>query len=308
MTTRIAILGATGHIGRALTDVYAAREGFELSLFSRRPHETSRAYEGLSQVSHHDIGRLNLQNADIVVNAVGIGDPADVPIRGREIYQLTMEYEDRIEHALRKNPGCLTVFISSGAVYGKLDAPARADTPMIQPANAIVPAEWYGLSKVAAELRHRAQTSRRVVDIRVFGFLSIHLDLNAQYFMSSAYQALLGGTLFSTTSGDMHRDYIGAVELAAIIDGAAGQHAVNTAVDTHTISPAGKFEILERLGQLGLKWQVSEQSTVAQERVWYSSEWRKAGQFGYSPKRSSVDVVEAVARELLAKQQAQGAS
>jgi short-subunit dehydrogenase len=44
MTTRIAILGATGHIGRALTDVYAARKGFELSLFSRRPHETAKAY------------------------------------------------------------------------------------------------------------------------------------------------------------------------------------------------------------------------------------------------------------------------
>lgn len=301
MTTRIAILGATGHIGRALADLYASREGYRLSLFSRRPHETAGAYRGLSHVSHHDIAHLDLADADIAINAVGIGDPADVPIRGREIYQLTMEYEDRIERALEGNTGCLTVFMSSGAVYGKLDAPAGAATPIIQSFNAIAPADWYGLSKVAAELRHREQVSRRVIDIRVFGFLSVHLALNAQYFMSSAYRSLLDGTRFATTSHDMHRDYIGADELAAIIDGAASQDTVNTAVDTYTISPAGKFELLERLAQLGLKWQVSEQSAGAQERVWYSSEWRKAEQFGYMPKRSSLEVVEAVAREFLAR-------
>ena len=55
-----------------------------------------------------------------------------------------MEYEDRIERALADNPGCLTVFISSGAAYGRLDAPARADTPMVHSANTILPAEWYG--------------------------------------------------------------------------------------------------------------------------------------------------------------------
>src|SRR5262249_58078227 len=141
--------------------VYAAREGYRLSLFSRRPHETARAYDGLSHVSHHDIGDLDLANADIAINAVGIGDPANVPIRGREIHQLTMEYEDRIERALKGNTDCLTVFISSGAVYGRLEAPARADTPMIHPGNAVLPADWYGLSKLAAEMTNRAQASRR---------------------------------------------------------------------------------------------------------------------------------------------------
>jgi nucleoside-diphosphate-sugar epimerase len=301
MKTRVAILGATGHIGRALADVYAAREGCQLSLFSRRPNETAAAYRGLSHVSHHDIGNLDLRDADVAINAVGIGDPAQVPIRGHEIFELTMAYEDRIERALSENSGCLTVFISSGAAYGKLDAPARADTPMVHPVNAVLPGEWYGLSKFAAELRHRAQVSRRVVDIRVFGFLSAHLDLKTKYFMSSVYQALLSGTPFATDSHDMHRDYIGAEELAGIIDGAARQAAVNTAVDTYTARPAGKFEILQRLGQLGLEWRLSEDTHVTQDRVWYSSEWRQAAQFGYSPARSSLDVVEAVARVLLAK-------
>ncbi|WP_375313600.1 NAD-dependent epimerase/dehydratase family protein [Bradyrhizobium sp. A5] len=301
MKARISILGATGHIGRALADVYAAREGYQLALFSRRPNETAAAYDGLLHVSHHDISNLDLGDADVVVNAVGIGDPAQVPIRGHEIYQLTMEYEDRIESALRGNSGCLTVFISSGAAYGKLDEPARAGAPMVHPVNSIRSGEWYGLSKLAAELRHRSQVSRRVVDVRVFGFLSPHLDLKTKYFMSSVYQALLSGTRFVTDSSDMHRDYIGVDELASIIDGAARQEIVNSAVDTYTIRPAGKFDILERLGQLGLDWRVSEHAAVAQQRVWYSSEWRTAEQFGYSPKRSSLDVVEAVARELMAK-------
>lgn len=301
MNARISILGATGHIGRALADVYAAREGCRLALFSRRPNETAAAYDGFLHVSHHDINNLDLGDADVVINAVGIGDPAQVPIKGHEIYQLTMEYEERIESALRVNPGCLTVFMSSGAAYGKLGEPACAGTPMVHPVNSIRRGEWYGLSKLAVELRHRSQISRRVVDVRVFGFLSPHLDLKTRYFMSSVYQALLSGTLFVTDSSEMHRDYVGAEELASIIDGAARRDIVNSAVDTYTIRPAGKFDILERLGQLGLDWRISEQAAVAQERVWYSSEWRAAEQFGYSPRRSSLDVVEAVARELMAK-------
>ena len=60
MTTHLAYLGATGHISAgALADLYATREGFQLALFSRRPHETAAAYHGLSNVSHHDIATLS---------------------------------------------------------------------------------------------------------------------------------------------------------------------------------------------------------------------------------------------------------
>ena len=123
--------------------------------------------------------------------------------------------------------------------------------------------------------------------------------------MSGAYRALLNGTSFVTSPGDMHRDYIGAQELAAIIDGAAGQAAVNTAVDTYTARPAGKFEILQCLGQLGLDWRVVDDGAAAQDRVWYSLDRRQAEQLGYRPARSSLDVVETVAREFLSGRPAQ---
>jgi nucleoside-diphosphate-sugar epimerase len=296
---RIAILGATGHIGRALTDTYARRDNVHLELFSRRPYETAAAYAGQSRMTHRDLRGLNLSNVDIVINAIGIGDPARVPEGGRDIYKLTMQIEDAIDQALTGNSRCLTVFVSSGAVYGALVENARAGTPATHPIDSPRPADWYGLSKLAAELRHRAQGGRRIVDIRIFGFLSPQLNLKAAYFMSAVYQALLSGSKFITTGIDMTRDYIGAKELVSIIDAAAEQLQINTPLDTYTKSPAGKFEILRRLERLGLCWQVSDENAEAPDRINYFSEYRKAETIGYHPERSSADVVEEVARELI---------
>jgi nucleoside-diphosphate-sugar epimerase len=300
---RVAILGATGHIGRALTDIYARRDNVHLDLFSRRPHETAAAYVGQASMTHRDLHELDLANADIVINAIGIGDPARVPEAGRDIYKLTMQIEDSIDQALVGNSGCLTVFLSSGAAYGELVKNAQADTPATHPINTLRPADWYGLSKLAAEVRHRAQAGRRIVDVRVFGFLSSHLNLGAAYFISAAYRSLLSGSKFVTTSVDMTRDYIGAKELVSIIDAAAGQTQINTSLDTYTKSPAGKFDILRRLERLGLRWEVTDDSTGAPDRINYFSENRKAELFGYHPQRSSADVAEEVARELISSEQ-----
>lgn len=300
MTARIAILGATGHIGRAISDAYLARGQCELALFSRRPDETAKIHAGLSNVTHHDIQTLDLTNADIVVNAIGIGNPANVPVLNRNIYDLTMTFEDAIDRALKNNPECLTVFVSSGAIYGKLTEPAHADTFATHAINSVSPSDWYALSKLSAELRHRAQPERRIVDIRVFGFLSPHLDLRANYFMSEVYRCMLSGTTFLTPQNDMHRDYIGAEEFLAIVDAATDQRRINTPIDAYTTSPAGKFEILHQLEKLGLKWEMTAGNDLpVQDRVWYSSGWPKAAELGYSPTRSSIDVIESVAHALL---------
>ena len=296
---RIAILGATGQIGRALTDYYARRANVHLDLFSRRPHETADAYVGHSGMTHRDLHELDLASADIVINAIGIGDPARVPEEGRNIYNLTIQVEDAIDQALAGNSRCLTVFVSSGAVYGELVKNARVNTSATHPINSLRAADWYGLSKLAAEVRHRAQDERRIVDIRVFGFLSSHLNLKAAYFMSGVYRSLLSGSKFITTGVDMTRDYIGAKELVSIIDAAAKQTQINTPLDTYTKLPAGKFEILRRLERLGLRWQVSNDKAEAPDRINYFSEYRKAETIGYHPERSSADVVEEVALELI---------
>lgn len=296
---RIAILGATGHIGRALTDAYAEREDVQLDLFSRRPYETADAYVGQSRITHHDLRELSLTNAEIVINAIGVGNPGQIPQAGRDIYTLTMQIEDAIDEALIGNPQCLTVFISSGAVYGELVKGASVNTRATHPINVVRPSDWYGLSKLAAELRHRAQQKRRIVDIRVFGFLSPHLNLHAEYFMSEVYRSLLSGSKFITTGAEMTRDYIGTKELVSIIDGATEQAQINISLDTYTKSPAGKFQILHRLKRLGLHWQLSDQSNVVPDRIEYFSENRRAETIGYQPERCSADVIEEVARELI---------
>ena len=196
MTTHLAILGATGHIGRALADLYATREGFQLARSRAgrtRGCRLSRAVE--CQPSRHGRSRFARRRyrrqCRRYRQSCRRSDPA------REIYQLTMEYEDRIERALADNPGRLTVFISSGAAYGRLNAPARAG----HADGFIPPTRSFQQSGTVCKIRCGAAASRAS---RAAGSRYPHLRFPQSsprpergLFMSGAYRALLNGNPLS---------------------------------------------------------------------------------------------------------------
>ena len=291
---RVAIVGATGHIGKALASHYANCPDIALALYSRRPQITQALFSGRAtggRVSHHALDYLELCAADILVNCVGIGDPANARKAGPAFYQLTMELEDRLDRVVQGNPGCLTVFMSSGAVYGKLDTGPADETSVASiPINRIAPSEWYGSAKLAAELRHRAQPERRVLDIRVFGFVSEFLDLGTQYLICDIVKALRTGTVMHTSDQDIVRDYIGTAELAELIDLANERPSINMAVDTYSLEPVSKFVLLDALRPLGLAWHI-EASGEQTGRHHYWSRLRSAESLGYRPVRKSTDIV-----------------
>ena len=300
--TLIAILGATGHIGRALAHHYAGRPDVELELYSRRP-DASRHFSGEdphdARVRHLSLDDLDGCRPDILVNAIGIGDPAKARQAGPAFYDLTMEIEDRIDRIAYHHRSCLTVFMSSGAIYGRFDdGPADDDTPASLPINSLEPGDWYAAAKLAAEMRHRAQPDRRILDIRVFGFVSPFLNLSTEYLVCDVVNSIKGGTVMRTNPGDITRDYVGAPELASIIDAGARHRAINLAVDTYSREPVSKFALLESLRRFGLEWHVdSDQSALTRSHYW--SRYRGAGKIDYTPERRSIDIVGEVVAELV---------
>lgn len=292
--TRVAILGATGHIGRALAWHYAQRPDVELELYSRRPHLTQDFLDidpWSARIRHHSLDDLDRCRPDILVNTIGIGDPVKARQAGPAFYDNTMQIEDRIDAIARLQPGCLTVFLSSGAIYGGFNnGPADENSLAQLTINALEPADWYGATKIAAELRHRALPARRILDIRVFGFVSPFLDLTTGYLICDVVNAIRAGAALRTGPGDIVRDYVGAPELAAIIDAGARHQLVNMAVDTYSREPVSKFALLESLHHLGLSWQI-DPGIGGTSRAHYWSRSRKAEEVGYAPGRRSIEIV-----------------
>ena len=299
--TRIAIIGATGHIGKALAGYYANCPGVALALYSRRPEVTRELFPGRADrfIGHHSLEELELCVADVLINCIGIGDPAHARRAGFDFYDLTMQFEDRLDRMVQLNPECLTVFMSSGAVYGKLEAgPADEMSAASVAINEMTPSDWYGAAKLAAELRHRVHPERRVLDIRVFGFVSEFLDLGTQYLVCDIVNALRTKTVMPTSGQDIVRDYIGTAELAELINLAAACPSINMAVDTYSLKPMSKFALLDSLRPLGLVWRVEEsEGRTARHHYW--SRLRTAEIFGYRPIRTSMQIVQKVVAGLV---------
>ncbi|MDH4981861.1 NAD-dependent epimerase/dehydratase family protein [Hyphomicrobium sp. D-2] len=295
---RVAILGATGHIGKALADFYIGQQNVALSLYSRRP-EVTRALFAAKHVQHHTLDELGAHDVDVIINAIGIGDPAVASNAGPEFYRLTLAIEDLVDVVAQANPGCLTVYMSSGAIYGPLESgPASETTLATVPLNLLRPSDWYGASKLAAELRHRAQPERRILDIRIFGFVSEFLDLGTRYLVCDIVNSIRTGQVMRTNNQNVVRDYISTLELATLIELASERPVVNVAVDTYSLAPVSKFDLLESLRALGLRWSVESQDIASTGRTHYWSRYHAAEQIGYVPERKAIDIVQELVANL----------
>src|SRR4030067_3050405 len=102
---KIAIMGATGHVGRNLTENLL---GHELYPFSR------------TKFYSYDFFDSNEYYA--IINCVGFGNPADIEKAGSELFFATEKYDGLALKYLEKYPLTKYIFISSGVVHSPLDA------------------------------------------------------------------------------------------------------------------------------------------------------------------------------------------
>lgn len=290
--TKIAILGATGHLAKGLIFEFASRRDYKLLLYARRPHAVTQflTEQGLNNadILVGDFDSFGSVHCDTIVNAIGAGDPKMVRSLGADILRVTEKFDDMALHYVRSHPDARYIFLSSGAVYS-------ADSGEPASENRDQTGDAYGLAKAAAEKKHRALADQCIFDIRVFGYFSRFIDPTGEFFMAELARAIAGKQDFVTNCGDMVRDYSIPCDLASLVEICVRTEFGNMALDLFSSKPVGKFELLAAVEEMfGIGHVVCSDAASAVSsgrRNRYFSECRVASELGYEPEYSSLDGV-----------------
>ena len=297
----IAVLGATSQIARDFVQTSIGAGKHTFSLFARRPDVVERWATDLGIADRVAIAAFDSftsdRHYDAIINFVGAGNPAVTKSMGASILDITLEFDSLALGYLKVHPDTKYIFLSSGAVYGAdFSKPVDQSTASRFNINHLQPQDWYGIAKFYAESRHRALAELSIVDIRVFGYFSHSQDLTAKFLISDILQAIESGQVLETGADNIVRDYIGPAELAALVNGVLDAATTNVAVDIYSSAPVDKFTLLKTMqDQFGLQWQIQPTSVgvnaTGAKANYYSQSTRAAQVFGYSPKKTSMEII-----------------
>ncbi|HEY5541343.1 MAG TPA: NAD-dependent epimerase/dehydratase family protein [Coriobacteriia bacterium] len=296
---RVAILGATGHVGKCVTSALletgrhevtaVVRDAGKLDEFlATQPHGSECAKRSFEEFSAGGYGAI--------VNCVGIGTPAAVRSSGAGIFALTERFEQLVSDYLTRRPDTRYVAFGSGAAYcGDFTEPASEATPAVVSINAIGPADYYGIAKLSAEAKHRAARDLAIVDLRLFGLFSRHADLDAGYFMSDVYRAIATGGTLAVGPQNIVRDYIAPADMVSLLVSVLDSEPRNDVFDLYSAAPVAKFDVLEDFSvRYALKYDVLEAPTAltatGMKPNYYSTN-RRAASVGYEPSRTSLQTL-----------------
>lgn len=293
---RIAILGATGLIGRSLT--YSANlKNYAVTAFSRDPKKAVEVLGvyGIPYDKVSDYKNFLETDYDIVINATGVGSPREIANNPTKVFRVTEEMDALVLSYAERHPDCRVFNLSSGSVYGlTARQPITNETLASFDLSGFRPGDCYSLAKLYSEAKHRGASNTNIIDIRIFAFVSRFLDIDESFFIAEVAKCLQGGLVFETKSEDMIRDYSTADDILEVIEFLSKKPAQNTAFDLRSLSPVGKFELLDSLAKkLGLKYEVKEierPSPTGEKNAYYSVS-EKLTQLGLKPQNSSLENV-----------------
>jgi len=295
--SRVAILGATGHVGKVLCAGLAGR--FSVTLYARRPEAAlafARSLSGDGRVHAKHISTLSEGQHDVVVNCIGIGDPVTVASDPSLVYTVTQYADDVALAYLAARPDARLINLSSGAAYcSDFARPASAETASDIPANGLAVRHHYGLAKLASEGRHRALTSSAIIDLRLFSLFSRFIDPNSRYLMNEVVQCIRAGSTLATGPDDFWRDYIAPADLASLVAACIDAPTDNRALDVYSLAPVRKFEMLDEFSKrFALDYRFDEARTPAGDDHWkaaYYSLNHSAAGIGYTPTMTSLETL-----------------
>lgn len=247
---KIAIVGATGYIGKSLLFLFAKYKKYDIFPFVRSKEKLGAFLESIGdmEVRGYTFEQFNSYEYDIVINCVGIGNPSILKKNPREIFRITREFDDLILSYMRKHSETLYVNLSSGAVHTVDKQKAMSVDPSSDVALSVIPIkEYYAIAKVQSEARHRTLPELAIVDLRVFNFFSRFYDKDADFLMSEIAECLKKQKVFKTTSGDMVRDFINMHDLYALIEKVIERGRANDALDVYSAAPVTKHELIKSL-------------------------------------------------------------
>lgn len=297
----IAILGASGYIGRSIISELTSIDGSTVYLFSRSKEKLVSFVEGLSivdgktQILEYD--DFIKYSYDLVINCTGIGNPSILKKEPHAIFEVTEYFDNLIIQYLKSNLETTYINLSSGAVYGINNTePVSEETKFQLNINNISSADYYSIAKINSEAKHRSLKDLNIVDLRVFSFFSRFVDINVGFLLSDIVKDLKNNQVFQTSSTDITRDFITPIDLVQAIKCVANQKVINDYFDVYSLTHVTKFEVLKYFKEkFGLKYEIVENNQVISptgNKNEYFTKNKKLGSLGYVPRYSSLSGIE----------------
>lgn len=293
-------MGATSQIAKDLIVSFSDYNDIHnLWLFSRSPEKVKSQFDALDKhieypnLSYQEFSNFN--NFDVIINFVGIGDPAKLKEIGYGIFDITDKYDQMALDYLVANDQCKYIFLSSGAVYGgSFNEPVTDKTKYQLDVNNITSKDWYALSKVTAEARHRSLKHLNITDVRVFNYFSRTQDLSERFFITDAIRSVVEKKILQTAPHNIYRDYITPALFFDMILCIIDSGFRNEPIDCYTKEKTSKFSILKALSEkYGLRYNFKSSSGVnaTGEKINYYSENKLAKAIGYEPAQTSLEAL-----------------
>lgn len=297
---RIAVLGATSQIAKDLVLSFAAQNTHELVLYARRPQYVSQWLADVNLTERYPAYDFEAFTADkyfeVVINFVGVGNPAQAASMGASIFDVTLKYDQMALDYLRRHPLCRYIFLSSGAVFGSnFEEPVNESSKTIISVNDLQPEDWYAVAKFHAECRHRSLVNLPIVDVRVFNYFSHTQDLQGRFLITDILRSIREKKVLQTAADYIMRDFLHPRDFYNLISALIAAPTTNVAVDCYSRAPIGKSTLLMAMKtEFGLQYETSGRPAsvnATRSKPHYYTRNTRAADFGYKPTLSSLEGV-----------------
>jgi nucleoside-diphosphate-sugar epimerase len=311
--SNIAIFGATSHIAKGLIHNFLRSGGFRLDLYTGSPDSGRQFLDSLhrspikSCVIHEGYADLLENSHDVIINCAGVGTLKKLNGNYAAYFTVTEKFDNlAIQYLCETNPEALYISFSSGAVYGRNHAaPVDEDSANPFKVNQILPEDYYAIARLNAESKHRAFSSLRIIDLRVFSYFSRFIDLTEGYFISEVVSSILKSEIFVTDPVDMVRDYVHPDDLFGMILKCLQAGKINAAFDAVSAKPVTKMEVLDSFSsEFGLQFKITQSPSppsATGPKPIYCSNYNAAARIGHRPKFRSMDALIDEAGHILSK-------
>jgi nucleoside-diphosphate-sugar epimerase len=307
----IVIMGATSHIARGLIDRFLHRGEDHLYLFSRSPKKVKRFVDSIQTPGNDSYTLCSGYRSfmsfpyDVIINCVGVETRNKHNCDFRRYFSVTEKFDGlAIRYLQKKSRDALYFSFSSGAVYGGgFRTPAGEDSVNSVRVNRMLPEDYYGIVRLNAEAKHRAHSSLRIIDLRIFSYFSRYINLSDGYFITDVVEAILQNKLLITDTSNIVRDYLHPKDLFSMVLKCIHAGNINQAIDVNSLRPVSKQEILDYfVSEYGLKYEsrrFSENASATGAKSNYYSTNGRAFEIGYQPQFSSMDTIKHETRYIL---------
>jgi len=309
---KIGILGSFSHIAKGLINNFLQNGEFTLHLYTRSADRVCSYLESIGKTNDKSVVIYEGYNEflkcsyDVIINCVGVGTLNRLQGDYTKHFMVTEKYDNLVIEYLLKNSDSIYISFSSGAIYGRVFSAAVEENTMNSiRVNHVSAEDYYTITKLNSEAKHRSFKNLRIVDLRIFSYFSRFIDFKDGYFINEVIDCVLNKKVLLTDNVNIIRDYVHPEDLFTIIRKCIDTEKINNAFDVTSAKPVEKREILDYFSlEYGLKYETNKPfnhvSPTGSKNIYYSK-YNKALGIGYKPKFTSMDAIKQESEYILKK-------